>query len=214
MSEAPDTPTWSDLRVLLRWAAALFGEPVELLEAQVVERRQGLALRGWLRALEAIARALLVLLAAGLPTPDPQRSSSGPRRPGASPTADAKSPNAPSTDDEAEASSERWAGVTFRVVPPTWRAPGPHARTAPARFVWTRLLALRFEALIRVAEAPERYARRLARRLHAAPALGIRVLRPLALTASEGFPRDDVAHAQAHAHLALERLAPAPPNPP
>src|SRR5690606_12984261 len=57
------------------------------------------------------------------------------------------------------------------------RARGARA-AAPRRFVFTRALAYRFEALIRVAEAPEAHARRLARRLRAEPGLAARLLVP------------------------------------
>jgi hypothetical protein len=208
MSQADDKPCWEDLATLLRWAAALFGEPASLHHDRLVERSRGLALRGWLRGLEAIARALLLMAAAALTRPAPARS----RAPRAAPPA--RDAGDPSTDDGAADPSERWAGVAFRLAPPASRASLGRDRWPPAPLIRTAPLAVRFEALIRVAEAPGRYVRRMSRRLHAAPSLArlaARILRWPGTRDDEGPPRDDIARAQAHAWLALEALEPAPP---
>jgi hypothetical protein len=103
--------------------------------------------------------------------------------------------------------SEHWAGVVFRMAPGV-RIPSRSGAPSARRFLPTRSLALRFEALIRVAANPEPYARRLARRLQAAPALAARVLRR---PRDEGRapPWDDlVEDAQALARTALRVPAP------
>jgi hypothetical protein len=172
MTNAEDL--WEELKALLRDVGAIFGDPASLWSERVLPRGEALSLRGWLAALEAAARALLLVMAARLPRPEP-----GPhvaRR--ARPPAGAARPEPPHEDapDTETPGSERWAGVVFRALPPKGGRPG---RPAPARrFVSCRTLARRFEALIRVAEAPEAYARRLARRLYGSPALAARVLGP------------------------------------
>jgi hypothetical protein len=202
MNSPADRPGFADLAQLLRWVAALFGEPAEILDELVLEPRRGARLRGWLRALEAIARALLVLAAVDGPAPRPV-----PFRP--------RAPRPflhddPLTDEVDEPGSERWAGVAFRLVPPRPGAPSDAARGRPAGCVLTRPLAFRLEALIRVAEAPERYARRLARRLARAPGLAGRMLRRPARAGCPEFPDDDVGRAQGWAWMALAPPAPAP----
>jgi hypothetical protein len=82
-------------------------------------------------------------------------------------------------------------------------------RPGARRFLPTRSLALRFEALIRVAANPGPYARRLARRLQGAPALAERVLRRPRGEQGRPPPWDDlVADAHALARAALSVLPP------
>ncbi len=184
---------WTDLAAHLRAVAVLFGQPSDLLEDQVLERREWVALCSWLRALEAIARALLLMMAAGSPRAA-QASRRGARRPGRGrrerPLTDGAPAERASSEDIPP--SERWAGVAFRCAP---RAPQARVarRASEARsFYFTRALALahRFEALIRVAERPEAYARRLARRLDARPALRARMLRAPRLAPGHAPPSD------------------------
>src|SRR5690606_38102768 len=102
---------------LLRLATEIFGEPAALLEERVLPRAQALVLRGWIDALEAVARALLAALAARLPAPAQRRTARVKRRPA--------QPTPPSEDLSAEdwptlerpADSARWAGVVFRLAP-------------------------------------------------------------------------------------------------
>jgi hypothetical protein len=71
--------------VLLKSLAAIFGCPGEIAREGCLDRAAALALRAWLGALEAMARALLVSLAAALPRCEPslrpaRRGSVAPRR--------------------------------------------------------------------------------------------------------------------------------------
>jgi hypothetical protein len=178
MSTADASPSWDDLKALLRWAGALFGEPADLFDERVMERKQWRLLRTWIVALEAIARALLAAMAASLPPPKPAVA---PRRTAKD---DAKATVAPYAAEKASGHdgpemppSEQWAGVVFRCALPEPRGSAGRPRREPFRFVATRGLAYRFEALVRVAEEPLRYAQRLARKLSATPGLASRVLR-------------------------------------
>jgi len=105
--------------------------------------------------------------------------------------------------------SELWADVSFVLVPPkrTDRAQRSK-RGKPSSLMKTRPLAYRLEALIRVAERPEHYARRLAVRLHADPDLAFRLLRQPTPIGCQSFPRYDVGRAQAHGWLAYDTFAP------
>jgi hypothetical protein len=119
--------------------------------------------------------------------------------------------NDPATDDPT--ASERWRGVWFRYASRVARRPAARESrrerdgAIPRQFVESALLALRFEALIRTAESPERYARRLAWRLADGRATEQRLLRPLPRKGSAGLPRDDVEAAQAEARLAAPAAA-------
>jgi hypothetical protein len=207
MTNAPDDrPTWEDLATLLRWAMAIAGAPVALLAREVVVRTEALEIVALLRTLEGVARALLLIMVAGIEPP----ARATPRRGRATESAERRA--APTAneiiaagEDEDEASSERWAGVAFRALPPPLGRCSGETRGAPAHLRSTRPLALRLEALIRVAAAPERYARRLRRLLAVrrgsnGPPSPARMLR---------WPRraptlsDTLAGAQAHAWVAL-----------
>jgi hypothetical protein len=189
MTDAAEQTMWEELKALLRALGAIFGDPARLCGEGVLPRGEALSLRGWLAALEAIARAFLLVMAARLPRSEPRpartvRAAADAERagPGAAEAPDpaAEAPDAEMTD------SERWAGVAFRVLPAPSAPSGPRAPLQ--RFVGGRSLAYRFEALIRVAEAPEAYARRLARRLYASPALVARVLEPPGRRSGERAP--------------------------
>jgi hypothetical protein len=195
-------PAWADLAHTLRTVAALFGAPGELAAARVLPWDTARRLRDWLRALEALARALLVALAARLPD-RPQRPRGWTAR-RHDPSTDEWTDDAVATDASL-LESERWAGVSFAGSPPTprsGRARGesgtPGSASAP-RFAWTLPLAHRLEALIRVAEAPERYARRVARRLAADPVAARRMLRPPPSEARSGPLREEVLAARTDA---------------
>jgi hypothetical protein len=193
------------LKDRLRTFAALFGEPASLWAEQVVPRRQGLLIRAWLRALETIARALLLTAAAALP------ESALASRPAAVRATRARANTAPAENDpptDEGPSSETWAGVAFRVLPCAAVARAKPETRPPARFLRAAPLAFRFEALIRVAEAPGRYARRLARRLRAAPDLARHVLRPPPPWDGRAVAPDEVGAALDAAAAALGVLAP------
>jgi hypothetical protein len=198
--------TWDELKDLLRWFAAIFGQPKDLYEDQVVRKKHGLLIRGWIAGLEAIARALLMAMAAALPKPEatprpPKRRAKTKRA--------ARAPH-PAASDIAvgviEApDSELWADVSFVLVPK--KRSGRVKRSArgkPSGLMKTRPLAYRLEALIRVAERPEHYARRLAVRLYAEPNLAFRLLRQPAPIGCESFPREEVGRAQAHGWMAYD----------
>jgi hypothetical protein len=206
MTDAPnDRPSWEDFAVLLRLAMAIAGAPVALLAREVVARTEALQIRALLRTLEGVARALLLIMVAGMTDAAGSRSAararaarSGERR--AAPTADEVI-----AAGEDEASSERWAGVVFRALPRPLGRCGGDTNRAPAHLCGTRPLALRLEALIRVAAAPERYARRLRRLLAArrgsnGPPPPARMLR---LPRRAPMLSDTLAGAQAHAWVAL-----------
>jgi hypothetical protein len=153
--------------------AQIFGEPALLLADVVLPRREGRRLMAWLAALESLARALLLVMAARLPRPAPAKAR--PRRTrGSGAALDQNTEEHPPSAEPP--GSELWAGVVFHAAPR--RRGGPRGpETPPRRFLPARALAYRFEALIRVAETPEPFARRLARRLWAEPALAADVLR-------------------------------------
>jgi hypothetical protein len=205
MTDASETPLWDELKALLRALAAIFGDPASLRDDGAILRGDGLALRTWLRALESVARSLLLIAAARLPRPAPV-----PSRPGG--TASRSRPIGPYPDDmpPAEpAGSERWADVAFRSLLPRRGPHGARARAEQTRFLFTRPLACRFEALIRVAEAPLPYARRLARRLHAQPTLAARLLSRQESRGGRPPPCRDLAEeALSHASIAARVFAP------
>jgi hypothetical protein len=186
MIDASAKPTWEELAQLIKWALALFGAPAELAAEVLAPRRSALAIRGWLAALEGMARALLLTMTFSLPGPNviPGRARRRVRPAPAAPDR-GHDPFAEFFVEDPEAEpppSEGWAGVAFRTLPSS-RSTTPGGPRKPAlHHLPTRSLALRLEALIRVAEAPEVYARRLARtlarrRLRNSPPLVPRILR-------------------------------------
>jgi hypothetical protein len=207
---AAATDLWPDLAQLLRWAAALWGEPRALMAARAMDRREARELRGWVRALEAIARALLLAMALRLPEPS-AKAPKAPNEPRLRPAPVRELGYDPSTEDD----SERWAGVRFRLLPPASGGPAEGPCRRPFPLVPTGPLAFRLEALIRVAEAPGPRAARLARLLAARRRAGadptLRILRSPAALGAATFPRDDVARAQVRAWLALDP-GPEPPD--
>jgi hypothetical protein len=182
---APVKLLWDELKTILRLVGQIWGDPAYLYEGRVLEKRDARRLRAWLAALEVIARALLAVMAMALPAPS---RGNGRRRRREKPST--KRQYAPLSVDplpedqahpEALCDSDRWAGVVFRVAPDLRRRGARGAPRAPMRFLSARSLAFRFEALIRVAESPQPYARRLARRLRVAAErreLAARLLRP------------------------------------
>ena len=203
MTTAADAPTWDDLKDLLRWFGSLFGDPKRIYEDQVVKKKFGLIIRGWLAGLEAIARSLLMMMAAQLPKPEGR-----PQTPRVMPPRSWKPAGPPEIIPgvfEAP-DSKTWTGVSFQLIPPlpmegaSWRA----SSGLPATMMRTKPLAYRLEALIRVIEKPERYAERLSRRLHAESSLALRVLHQPNPPDCRSFPRHDVAHVQSHGWLAYD----------
>ena len=181
----------------LRGVAGVFGTPAEIAADEALTRADARLLAGWLRALEAIARALLMLRAAALaPALGPVRMRQRRAlRGGRADLCGAAAAFTPARADGLDADSRAWSGVAFRAFPPLSKAkPGPRpvpgvrrpAAVAPPRFVDVRGLAVRFEALVRVSDAPDVYARRLALRLRASAVEG----------SAEATPIERVATAQ------------------
>jgi hypothetical protein len=195
---------WAELRALLRWLGCAFGDPAEVAARLRMPRDEGRLLGAWLAGLETLARALLAALARDF-APSLRAAHAG----GPSP--------ARRTQPEQPEDSERWTGVAFRFAPrdlPPERsrrsATGALRDFAVRGGVDARPLARRFEALIRVAERPEHYARRLARRFAGRPEDLPRLLRrpPLDRRAAPG---DLIDEAEALAWVAL-RIEPAAPD--
>jgi hypothetical protein len=97
--------------------------------------------------------------------------------------------------------------VSFRLLPSRSGRSERGRAGEPFRFFPATPLALRLEALIRLAEDPTRHAARLARRLRDQPATIPRLLRPIA-PGRPALPREEVAEAQARARATVGRLAP------
>jgi hypothetical protein len=202
MTDAADTPpTWVDLAAQLRNVAMLFGGPARMRDRGLVERAEWRRIRGWLVALETIARALLVLLAAALPEPVE-------RPPGFAKTFGRAKRGETAEDPNESSESERWTGVAFW-RPPHDRAGGGPKGTfrEPQSHLSTRSLARRFEALIRVSEAPERYARRLARRMRVDSELGGEALSRRGSRTWDACFRDEIDRVQAAAWRVLVQPA-------
>jgi hypothetical protein len=179
-ADPPDKPLWDGLKALIRLFAALFGQPADLLDEGAMRRSEARLVRGWLRGLERIARALLLVMAAQLPPPPPGRARRGRRAPGPPPREEPPLDGPPLETPPSEA----WAGVAFRALPPA--SGGRSGPSGSYNLVSTRPYAYRFEAIIRVAERPGLFARRLARRLRMAPALVPRLLREAAAEPGAG----------------------------
>jgi hypothetical protein len=169
-----EAPLWEGLKTAIRWTALIFGEPASLWDDIAGRRGEVLSLRTWLSALEALARTLLLLMAVRLPAPDARKPRQ--RRP-RKPIGSADLATLTHDPLAAPLNSQLWAGVAFHIAPSKRRS----RRGGLSKSLWsclpTRPLAYRFEALIRVAENPAPFARRLARRLREDPALAARMLR-------------------------------------
>jgi hypothetical protein len=145
-------PFWRALRELIVGLWSQFGGPKDIAALGVMPRKDYIFLGALLRGLECIARHVLSIDAAAVRL-EPLHS----RR---------KSRAAPRVMEEPEdcEKPETWR-ASFRLIPRT----GAGSRTSsnePQRFPKAMPLARRFEAVLRVFDAPEVYARRLARYLH------------------------------------------------
>lgn len=162
---APPADIWQHAKEILRGLVALYGAPAELAAMGVLTPKQHGEVLVWLRPVEAIVRLLLLVAAAARPRPKLR----APARP---------HPRVRRVAPQDREDSESWH-VVFRVFPPAPR-PRPRAgrtrasglRDAPGTIAGTIAglpspwpLAERLEAVIRVLENPEPYARRLAARL-------------------------------------------------
>lgn len=161
---------WGLGRDLILMIALRFGLPASLARRRTIARRERALMLAWLAPLEHFVRRLLFIAAAAMGRPNAPREI--PPVPGIKQTIGR--PGFASED------SRDW-GVSFMLFEPERRP----AKARPSGRVecWPRAahsalpLAERFEALIRVTENPDRYAKRLAQRLRAKPARVRRLIR-------------------------------------
>ena len=167
---------WRVAEAFLQTLHMLFGEPKDVARNSVVSALAHRTLASWLRCAEALLQRLLLIEAAALPTPNvppPSRRHAG------------KAVRVRKLCEFWPDKPEDWR-VSFRCFPPTLRQAQRDAGGVAAGSVSVSLslskakrpgrqfrnawpLAERYEALLRVFENPEPYARRLSRRLRAAP---------------------------------------------
>ena len=152
---------WRVAEAFLNMLHALFGAPEEIAAKHTLTRHARGFLLSWIASAEALLRRLLIIEAAACPKPEPRPRLARKRKHTRS--AYAFDPDKP----------ESWR-VGFRcfaspVRGPSFSARTPKSETQEQRFYAARPLAERYEALIRVFNDPGRFARRLARRLYAAP---------------------------------------------
>ncbi|MES1158810.1 MAG: hypothetical protein ABUL42_02840 [Terricaulis silvestris] len=137
----------------------LFGEPGEIAGTYIKAGPRKLML-AWLCAGEALMRRLLLIEAAAYPKPN---------FPPPAPRAEA--PRAPRKKVLCEATAPEAWPVHFRAITrPSEPALAPNGtKRPPQRLFDAWPLAIRLEAMLRVLNDPEDYAKRLSRRLHKKP---------------------------------------------
>lgn len=158
---------WRVAEAFLHMLHSLFGAPEDVARAHTLTRAAHALLVSWLRVGEALLRRLIAIEAAAFE-----------RRPSAPPASSRRAKRTRRLIAFSADNPEDWR-VSFRLTAVAERRlpAGPHtgARQASApkhnRFPSAWPLAERYEALIRVFNAPHAYARRLAQRLHARPRL-------------------------------------------
>ena len=152
---------WRVAEAFLNMLHALFGAPEEIAAKHTLTRHARGFLLSWIASAEALLRRLLIIEAAACPKPEPR-----PRR-----ARRRKHTRSAYTFDPDRPESWRVGFRCFssRVRGPCFSARTPDAETQEKRFYAARPLAERYEALIRAFNDPGRFARRLARRLYAAP---------------------------------------------
>ena len=193
---------WALARACLGAIAALFGRPGDVAAQGWLARRTRNLLRAMLNAAHAVIARLLLIEAAALPAPAPARAQAR------------RTPRVRRTIAHYAHAPEHWR-VTLRLMrrrrPRAQRpsAPAPAAQRDPLD-AWP--LAERYEALTRACADPAPYARRLARRLHAAPRRAAQLLARAAPAASLITPDAgaalDAAAAEACAAIASRIRAP------
>ena len=144
---------WEAARYALRWLVQMFGSPVEIAELGVLAPREHSDMLSWLRPLEGLVRALLLIMAAEAARVENR----GPSR---------RAPQRPARHvvEQNPERSEDWR-VSFRAMRGNARPSRPRRQTTRAiPSAWP--IAERLEAVIRVLENPKAYARRLAVRLN------------------------------------------------
>lgn len=154
---------WRVARAFLHTLQALFGAPEAIAAQSVYVGRTHARVASWLRCAEAMMRRLLLIEAAAYPKPD-ARPLPRPKRK----RARKLMTFTPEQPEKWRVSFRCFAGNAPATTRRTRRAANP-ARVAPTNFRSAWPLAERLEALIRVFNDPTAYARRVARRLHAAP---------------------------------------------
>jgi hypothetical protein len=143
---------WDQLRVFIEDFIGLFGEPSALARRLDFAKHEHKVCATWLRALEAWLRRLL-LVAASRIAPPPMRE------PNKRPTRSTAAATSSLSDDSAD-----WR-VCFRQCENKRTHRSRTSAPLPRRF-WDPIpLALRFEALTRAAQNPDRHIQRAARAL-------------------------------------------------
>lgn len=144
--------SWDQLRVFLGDFAGLFGKPNALARALDFSKRHYDVAAAWLRAMEAWLRRLLLIAAARAAPPVAHEQKKRP--PHKSSAAGASF----ASDDSAE-----WRVSFHLTAGKRARISERRRKSLPRRFWDPVPLALRFEALLRAAQHPERHIRRTAR---------------------------------------------------
>jgi hypothetical protein len=169
----PPALDWRPYTDRLERLELLFGLPADWVARLTVPRAIAPFIHSWLRILEATARRLLLALAAQMAAQRGPRPPAQMRRANADPALERAETLTP---DGSDPDSSRWRGVVFLTARPEtasvgWDSHAPWLADASCRTrsggVPALPLALRYEALRRIARDPERFARR---RLRSRPA--------------------------------------------
>lgn len=166
---------WRIAQSFLQVLHALFGGPGDVAAQHTLTRKAHALMASWIRVGEALLRRLLLIEAAAMA---PEEVTHTRARPSGSPVPAKRNAcvSAPDPDHP-----ESWR-VSFRCPTADRRLRAGTARnkrtpSAEMRFLSAWPLAERFEAMLRAFDAPQAYARRLARRLRARPRRLQRILR-------------------------------------
>jgi hypothetical protein len=183
---------WLIAQNFLNTLYSLFGDPERIAFQHTLTKAAHHLLASWIRCGEALMRRLLLIEAAAYPKPNTP--------PLLRPTRKRARKLIGFDDDK----PETWR-VSFRCFASPARAKRAPAKAKPARrFASAWPLAERYEALIRVFNAPAPYAQRLAKRLHALKHRLAEILR----AAPEAEHRIERFEALTHAAAARWRLDP------
>ncbi|QGZ96356.1 hypothetical protein DSM104635_03215 [Terricaulis silvestris] len=146
---------------------ALFGAPEDVAADHTLTRAAHTLMASWIRCAEAMLRRLLLIEASVFPKPNTRPLLHEKRKRTRKAIGfDADKPEAWRVSFRCFAPMER-RRPRWQMVGPDANMPARRRRSIRFRSAWP--LAERYEALIRVFNNPERYARRLARALHALP---------------------------------------------
>jgi hypothetical protein len=153
---------WRIAEAFLNILHSLFGAPEDVAREHTLTRAAHMLMLSWLRVGEALMRRLLVIEAAAFPKPSPRAPRSTRQRARRLMSFTPENP-------------EDWR-VSFRYGAPASspakaeaKTPAGPRRSINLRSAWP--LAERYEALLRVFNAPHAFARRLSNRLRARPHL-------------------------------------------